>query len=85
MAKKNVTMWLEPEWVERIDRLAEKAELSRARILENIVKMNIEELELVDKVGFFQFSKILKDLREGIRAWSEGLIMERGQLGSKGR
>lgn len=82
--KKNVTIWMEPEWIERIDRLAEKAEITRSQLIVNIVKMNVEELELVDKVGIFTFSKVLRDLREGIRCWSEGLLMDPRQMGAEG-
>lgn len=84
MAKKNLTIWLEPEWVARVDKLAAKADISRTRLLENVVKMNVEELEAMDKVGFFAFSKVLRDLQERIRACSQrsgdsGLIEANGR------
>lgn len=87
--KKNVNVWMEPEWIQRIDALAVRCELSRARLLENIIKMNVEELEVVGKLGFFsavRFSRVLGDLREGIRSWAEQLKMEGlSAFGASGR
>jgi Ribbon-helix-helix protein, copG family len=84
-SEQNITLWLEKDLVARIDKLAAKAEISRSRILRNLIEMSIDELEVVDKIGLFKFSIILQDLREGIRAWAEGLKMEPRQMGSKGR
>lgn len=79
--KKNVSVWLEPELIARMDKLVQKAEISRAKFIENILRMSVEELEVVDKLGIFKFSLILRDLREGIHGWAEGLKGDPDQFG----
>lgn len=67
-AKKGVTIWLQPEMIERIDKLAVTAEISRSKLLENMVTTFTEEIERYDKIGLFRFSVVLRNMQEALRS-----------------
>lgn len=47
----SVTVWVDEEMLERIDRLADKVNLSRSRFMRNLVEISLDDLEAMDAVG----------------------------------
>lgn len=75
-SKRQVSMYLDAELVEMLDAAAEKADITRHKLMENLLKVSLEELMTVDKLGLFKFSLILRDMHEGLKAWAEGILRE---------
>lgn len=70
MAKKNFTIWLSPESVEVVERLAAKAEMPVSRLMANIIEVSAPELARVDKVGLWKFSVILSRMQDRLRSFA---------------
>lgn len=73
---KRFCFWLKPSLVGRIDGLAKRADLSQGRMIENMLEVMTETLESSEKVGVFQLSLLLRDLREGMKGWVDSVKRE---------
>lgn len=62
---------------ERLDRLSEKADLSKAQLVNNIVNEVSKDLEMCEKVGIYQFSVLLRNMGESLSEWSERIKMKK--------
>lgn len=63
------TVWLKPETLAECKRMAIKAEMSASRLISNIVEVNAEELVKLDKLGIFQFSVIMRELKTTLESF----------------
>jgi metal-responsive CopG/Arc/MetJ family transcriptional regulator len=64
--KMAVTVWLEKSLVERIDNLAEKGDLTRSKLIANMIEVTTGELELMKTVGIYAIAKIFRDMKEAL-------------------
>lgn len=62
---------IKPDYVKRLDALAEKADLTRTKLLNNIIGIVLEELEACRKVGVFQFGLLIRDMKDSLVNWSK--------------
>ncbi|WP_022666578.1 hypothetical protein [Desulfospira joergensenii] len=62
---------------ERLDRLAKKADLSKAQLVSNIVNEVSKDLEMCEKVGVYQFGVLLRNMSEALSEWSEKIKMKK--------
>ena len=49
--KAAITIWAEKELIARIDKLAEKAGLTRSTIAKNILEVSVSQLEVMNTLG----------------------------------
>jgi len=72
---KNVTFHCPIDVVERLDRLAEKGDIPRSKLILNMVETTLTFLETTQKVGILQLSILLRDagdkLKDLGKKWSE--------------
>lgn len=68
-ARENYTVRVKPSTVAEIDRLALKAGMERARLMRNIIEMQVEFLSKSDKVGIYTLSVLMRDMEEQLRSW----------------
>lgn len=73
---KRFCFWLKPSLVERVDGLAQRADLSQGRMVENMLEVMTETLEASERVGVFQLSLLLRDLRQGMKGWVDSVQRE---------
>lgn len=66
---RTISLWLEGDLVARVDALAEKAGVSRSKILANMIAMNVKSLERADSVGILSMAILIRDLEEGLKGW----------------
>ncbi len=66
---KRVTVWLSDSVISRVDRLADKAEMDRGRLLRQMIEVTTETLEESEKVGLLQFGLIMRDMKEALHRW----------------
>lgn len=57
----------EAEIVARLDSIAEKAGISRAQLIRNLVEVNLEEVEALQAVGILSLVRFLDDMKERVR------------------
>lgn len=62
--RRQYSVQLEDEIIARIDKLAEKLDLTRSQILRNFVLTGLEDAEILNKSGVFNIIKIGKDIRK---------------------
>ena len=62
---------------ERLDRLAKKADLTKAQLVSNIVNEVSKDLEMCEKVGVYQFGVLLRNMSEALSEWSEKIKMKK--------
>ena len=63
-----VTIWIKKDLVSRIETLAEKGELTRSRLITNIIEIGVEELEVMNKFGMWAAARVFRDFRERLQA-----------------
>ena len=49
--KQAVTIWIKKDLVEKLDQFAEKGDLTRSKLISNLVEVGVEELTIMNKVG----------------------------------
>lgn len=63
----NITFHCPVDLVARIDRLAEKGDVPRSKLILNIVEMTVDFLESTQKVGVFQLSLLIRDAADSLK------------------
>lgn len=65
---KSVPVTLDETFVDILDDLASQADLSRAQLMRNLVRVGVEGLETMDKVGVLKLMTIIRELPDYFRA-----------------
>lgn len=61
-SEKTVSVKLTPQWIERLDKLAQKGDLSRHQLMRNLIEIGIKGINLSSKVGLFQIGLAIRNL-----------------------
>jgi|GEM_PF-3534379 len=81
--KMAITIWIDKSVVERIDVLAEKGGITRSTLLANLIKVNVEELEIMNKMGLWALARVYEDIRQKLKKrYGKLAEMEKGKLKS---
>jgi len=62
--KEAYTVQLDPEFVEKIDKLADKHGMSRSQLMGNFLQSAYEDAVILDKLGLLTAARSLIDLKE---------------------
>lgn len=65
---KAIPVTLEESFVATMDGLASQADLSRAQLMRNLVRVGTESLETMDKIGAIKLMTIIRDLPDYFRS-----------------
>ena len=80
---KQYTVQLDPEFIENIDKMADKLGLSRSQLMRNLMVSGYEDAVILDKFGLFSAfklgEKVVKKVKEGIASGRIRLTRE-GEL-----
>lgn len=72
---RKITFHCPDDVAERLDRLAEKADIPRSKLVLNMVEIMLDFSEMTKKVGIFQLSLLFRDagdkLKEVATGWRE--------------
>ena len=71
MKKQKISLNVPIDILERIDRLAEKAEMDRTRLMVNLIDETSKTLETCGKVGVLQLGIIMRDFSEKMKEWAD--------------
>lgn len=71
--KVRVQMRLDPDLLERLDKLAELAEMTRSRLIQNMLYECTASLETSRKVGVLQTALLMRNMGEVLKKWGEKL------------
>jgi predicted DNA-binding protein len=81
--KEQYTVQLEPEFVAKLDKLADKLGISRSQLMRNLLESAYEDVTMLDKIGVFATlkfgQKLIKKIREGLST-GKIFINEEGDL-----
>ena len=58
----NVVFRMTPSEIDRLDRLADKAGLTRSRFLRNLIIVGLEETEMFEKFGLVRATLTVRDI-----------------------
>jgi predicted DNA-binding protein len=68
--KKQYTVQLEDEFVDKLDKMADKLGVSRSQLMRNLMENGYDDVVMLDKIGMiaaFKFGqKLISKIREGI-------------------
>jgi hypothetical protein len=68
--RKQYTVQLDPQFVENIDKMADKLGLSRSQLMRNLMESGYEDAVMLEKFGLFAAfklgEKVVKKIKEGI-------------------
>jgi hypothetical protein len=56
--------------LERIEKLAKKADMDRTRLIVNMIDETSKSMELSGKVGLLQFSMLIRNMGEYMEKWA---------------
>lgn len=68
-----VNIYFDESVIVSVDRLAEKAGISRSRLVSNLVVEGVRGLERAELVGILDFALLMRDFGEGVKAWARGV------------
>jgi metal-responsive CopG/Arc/MetJ family transcriptional regulator len=72
---KKITFHCPDDLAERLDKLAEKADIPRSKLVLNMVEIMVDFAEMTHKVGIMQMSLLFRDagdkLKEAAKLWRE--------------
>lgn len=71
MGTKQISIRVPDELLERIDKIAELADMDRSRLITNILDESTKTLMATKKVGVLQFSLLLRSLSEMMKEWAK--------------
>jgi hypothetical protein len=71
MNTQKISLNVPVEILERINQLAEKAEMDRTRLMVNMLDECSKTLMATNKVGIYQFSIIMRDFGEKMSSWAK--------------
>ncbi len=58
-----VTVWLDQDLVDQIDRIGGKIELSRSRFVRNLIAIGLEDAKLCDALGLLTLMRKVEGMR----------------------
>ncbi len=56
---------------ERLEKLAKQADMSKSRLVQNIIEEVSKDLESCGKVGILQFAAVLRNMSETLSEWAQ--------------
>ena len=59
--------------LERIDRIAEFADLPRQKLITNLLDAGVGAMEDCKKIGVLHFALLMRDLEENMKKWAKGI------------
>ncbi len=59
-----IAITINPELLERIDRLAGSAELSRSRFIENLLTVVVETVQELEATGLWSTSRLMVEIKD---------------------
>jgi metal-responsive CopG/Arc/MetJ family transcriptional regulator len=65
--KQAVTIWIDKNLVKQIDLLAGKGDLTRSKLIANLVEIGAEELMVMNKVGIWAMARIYENIRQRLK------------------
>jgi len=68
-----VNVYFDESVIVSVDWLAEKAGISRSRLVSNLVAEGVKGLERAELVGILDFALLMRDFGEGVKAWARGV------------
>jgi hypothetical protein len=77
MAKEQISLRIEKEVLNRIDEIANLAEMDRSRLIVNILDEATKTLISTKKVGILQLSFLLRNMGEWMNRWAENIKKKR--------
>jgi predicted DNA-binding protein len=69
--KTTIACWVDKKFVDRLDKLADKAGLTRAKLAENLLEIGVDQLEVLKTLGIMSTALVFRDLKENLKKWSE--------------
>lgn len=73
MAKEQISLRIPKEVLERIDEIAELADIDRSKLIINILDEATKTLMTTKKIGVLQLSFLLRDLGEWMDKWATNI------------
>ena len=61
---KEIKISLTEEEMKRIEKIAEKIGITKSRLARNLVITSLEDVEILEKLGFFEIAKLLKKIKD---------------------
>lgn len=62
--KQAVTIWIDKGLVDRLEALAAKGDITRSKLITNLVEVGAEELEVMNKLGLWATARVFEDIRQ---------------------
>lgn len=66
-AGRNIAIKMNDEFIARLDKLANRIDVTRTKLMKNFIQVGIEELEEMKSIGFFQLGLMVRDVGEAIQ------------------
>ena len=71
-----MTIWLDKDLLDRLDRIGSKADIPRSRLLRNMLEVSCEEMETLDGMGLLT---AMRQIEKGVKRFSDLFVCSSGQ------
>ncbi len=65
--KTKIAIAIDPELLARIDKMAEKFELSRSKLIENLLDTSLEDAEIMNSIGVLDVIRTLTKFKDKLK------------------
>ena len=69
--EKRISLVIKVDTLNRLDKLAKKGDISRAKLINNILELNVNGLERCGRIGILQTSLLIRDLGHNVLDWAK--------------
>lgn len=76
----SVSCWIKKSTVEEIDRIADRAGLTRSQLITNMLEVSVNSLTKAESYGILSIALLLRNFNEGLRSWVESIRDDGGEI-----
>lgn len=62
-----VSIWLDPKLIKILDKLAQMGQLTRSKVIHNLIEIGYDELNLQNNIGLIKFTLLLRNFKQSIK------------------
>lgn len=68
---KKISLVINVDTLKRIDKIAQKGDISRAQLMNNILEMGVGGLESCERIGLLQTTVLVRDMAHNVMEWAK--------------
>lgn len=67
MSKTKISMMIEDSLLQRVDKVAEKLDLPRGKMVENLIAASMVDVKLLESMGFLELARMVRKVQDRLK------------------